>query len=266
MSQPVPTHLRHPHTVTFDCWSTLLFHPTSGAAKSERAEELAALLGTPLEPTRSALRDAWRRHQLEWHRRRVFGAREMVEFTLRALALPSPPDRVDAIVTALEPSILRLDVQPVDGGREALAALATAGVRRALVCDTGFSSGRVVRQLLDRHGLLELLEVTIFSDEVGVPKPHPAAFAAALEGLGVDRVGAVHVGDLRRSDVAGARAFGMGSVRLTAHHDDCGQGGGAGVIDCAAAGCEPLCPRPEADAVARSYPELLSILGWASSG
>jgi FMN phosphatase YigB (HAD superfamily) len=253
--------LRGPHTVTFDCWATLLFHPTSSQAKAERARELAALLGTELEPTRVALRHAWRRHQLEWHRRRVFGAEDMVEFTLQALGLESKQQRVAEIVAALEPSILALDVEPVAGGREALEQLAEAGVHRALVCDTGFSSGRVVRQLLDRHGLLELLEVTVFSDEVGVPKPDPRAFAAALEALGVERTGAVHVGDLKRSDVAGARAHGMGSIRLTAHHDDCGDGGGAGVIDCTAAGCRPPCPRPEADAVAASYPELLALLG-----
>jgi putative hydrolase of the HAD superfamily len=219
------------------------------------------LLGTDLEATRIALRDAWHTHQLEWHRRRVFGAHDMVGFALQALGQASSAQRVNEIVAALEPSMLAVDVQPVAGGREALTRLAEAGVRRALICDTGFSSGRVVRRLLDRHGLLELLEVTIFSDEVGVPKPHPRAFAAALEGLGVERVGAVHVGDLKRSDIAGARAHGMASVRLTAHHDDRGNGRGAGVIDCRAAGCTPPCARPEADAVAGSYPELLEILG-----
>jgi putative hydrolase of the HAD superfamily len=257
--------LFRPHTVTFDCWSTLLFHAASSEAKSSRAEELAQLLGTDLELTRIALRDAWRRHQLEWHQRRVVGAHDMVELALEALDCDSTPARVTEIVLALEPSILELDVRPVPGARAALEALAAAGVRRALICDTGFSSGRVVRQLLDRQGLLEWLEVTIFSEEVGVPKPHPGAFEAALEGLGVEKEGAVHVGDLKRSDIAGAKAFGMGSVRLTAHHDDSGNGSGAGVIDCVTAGCTPPCERPEADGVAASYPELLRLLGITTS-
>ena len=60
-----------------------------------------------------------------------------------------------------------------------------------------------------------------FSDEVGVYKPDPAIFARALTSLGdvpADR--ALHVGDLRRTDIAGARAIGMASVRYRGANDD----------------------------------------------
>jgi FMN phosphatase YigB (HAD superfamily) len=259
----VRARLERPHTVTFDCWATLLYQVGPGATE-ERARQLAGRVGTDPAATAIALAKAWREHQLAWHRRRAFGAPEMIAHALGALGVAAPPSRVASLVAELEPAILALDVRAVDGARDALAALASAGVRRALVCDTGFSSGRVVRQLLARQGLLELLEVTVFSDEIGVPKPHPRAFAAALDGLGVPAAGAVHVGDLKRSDVAGARRAGMGSVRLTARNDDAGTGAGAGVIDCAAAGCEPVCERPEADAVVGSYAELLDVLGHGS--
>jgi FMN phosphatase YigB (HAD superfamily) len=114
-------------------------------------------------------------------------------------------------------------------------------------------------------GLLEFLEVVVFSDEIGVPKPHPRAFSTALEGLSVGPTGAVHVGDLRRSDIAGARASKMGSVRFAALHDDAARAtrSRAGVIDCVAAGCTPPCEAPEADAVATSYAALLETLGYA---
>jgi FMN phosphatase YigB (HAD superfamily) len=120
----------------------------------------------------------------------------------------------------------------------------------------------VVRQLLARHQLLDLLELTIFSDEIGVAKPHARAFESALEGLGVAASGAVHVGDLRRSDVAGAHAAGMGSVRFRGRHDDHdnANGSSAGVIDCAAAGCTPPCARPEADQVVATYTALQALL------
>ncbi|GIT00042.1 MAG: hypothetical protein CM1200mP26_17540 [Acidimicrobiales bacterium] len=60
-----------------------------------------------------------------------------------------------------------------------------------------------------------------FSDEVGVYKPDPSIFQAALEGLGVDDPSSVvHVGDLKRTDVAGARAMGMGTVRFRGALDD----------------------------------------------
>jgi putative hydrolase of the HAD superfamily len=173
-------------------------------------------------------------------------------------------DGKERLIRALEDEALNYEVAALDGARASLEELAAAGVRRALICDTGFSPGRVVRTLLDRVGLLPLLEVTIFSDEVGVPKPDPTLFTQALRGLSAEAAGAVHVGDIRRSDIAGARAVGMGTVRLAMHHDDgdSGPNARAGVIGCDAAGCAPHCERPEADAVARSYPELMTVLGF----
>ena len=108
----------------------------------------------------------------------------------------------------------------LDGADATLAYLAERGVRRALVCDTGFNSAGVVRQLLARHGLLDRLEVLVFSDEAGVPKPNPRVFELALGPLGVPPERALHVGDLRRTDVGGARALGMKSVRIRAPYDD----------------------------------------------
>jgi putative hydrolase of the HAD superfamily len=130
----------------------------------------------------------------------------------------------------------------VEGAVETVERLAAAGVPCALVCDTGLTPGRVVREHLARLGMIPGLRAQLFSDEVGVPKPSPKIFHAALAALGVGAAGAVHVGDLRRTDVAGARALGITSVRLTAAHDD------ASAL-------------PEADHVAASHAELRALLG-----
>ena len=68
--------------------------------------------------------------------------------------------------------------------------------------------------MLEDLGLEPHLEFLAFSDEVGVPKPDPAIFAKALAELGAKPERAVHVGDLKRTDVAGARAFGHGPMPL----------------------------------------------------
>jgi putative hydrolase of the HAD superfamily len=257
--------LRRPHTVTFDCWATLLYESEETRDPNARARALAAATGASVDAVHDAARAAWREHQIKWHRRVVFGGPEMTRLVLRTLGVSLDSDREVALVTELEDQILDREVLPLEGARAALETLAKQGVRRALICDTGFTPGRVVRRLLDRVGLLEHLEITIFSDEVRVPKPHPKTFRSALDGLGVEARGAVHVGDLRRSDIAGAKASGMGSVRLRARHDDvdAGPSRGSGVIDCATAGCVPACERPEADRVADSFPHLLEILGYA---
>ena len=96
--------------------------------------------------------------------------------------------------------------------------------------------------MLRRLDLEAHLEFLAFSDEVGVPKPNPGIFAKALAELGSKPEESVHVGDLKRTDVQGARALGMGTVRVRGTHDD-------------------RADLPEADAVVEVLPELLPLIG-----
>jgi len=244
--------------VTFDCWDTLLFEREPGATWARRVEllaEAARRQGTPadLETARRALERAWERHWRLWHEGVASGAPEMAAWALAALtetggAPPPGAAAAQALGRAFGEMQLEADVRALEGAPETLERLARAGIRRALVCDTGFSPGATVRRLLAREGLLDLLEVTVFSDEAGVPKPDPRVFRRALEPLGLAErpQESVHVGDLRRTDVAGGRGFGMGTVRIRARHDDTSD-------------------LPEADRVADSHAHLLDLLpalGW----
>jgi FMN phosphatase YigB (HAD superfamily) len=263
MAMPTDSPFERLQAVTFDCWSTLIHEAGTRHSVSTRVGAIASAAGVGEDAARTALGVAWRHHQIEWHRRVAFTAEHMAAHTLSALGVTLDAVRFAELVRNLEDEALKGEIRAIRGARETLEKLSRAGIRRALICDTGFSPGRVVRQLLDRVGLLEHLEVTVFSDEVGVPKPHVLPFETALRGLSVPAERATHIGDLRRSDVAGARAAGMGTIRLTAHHDDKADRAGhaAGVIDCAAARCEPVCERPEAHAVAASYAEVDRLLG-----
>jgi len=124
-----------------------------------------------------------------------------------------------------------------------LDALAERGLRIGIVCDAGFSGGELLRSFLADAGLLDRFSGWAFSDEVGQYKPSPQIFAAALEALGAAPGEAMHVGDLRRTDVAGAAGYGMRTVRYRALHDDPGAAG-----------------EPEADFVLDSHLELPPLL------
>ena len=69
-------------------------------------------------------------------------------------------------------------------------------------------------RLLQRLDLTPFFESIVFSAEVGVEKPHPGIFQAALEGLAVAPEMVVHVGDRQRDDVEGATAIGMHALLL----------------------------------------------------
>jgi FMN phosphatase YigB (HAD superfamily) len=89
-------------------------------------------------------------------------------------------------------------------------------LKLGIVCDVGLTSSTTLRERLERFGLLRHFDHWSFSDEVGSFKPFPPIFEHAMAGLGIDEPAAIaHVGDGRRTDVAGALAMGMTAVRAT---------------------------------------------------
>ena len=66
-----------------------------------------------------------------------------------------------------------------------------------------------------------LVDAVVISAELGVAKPDPAIFRAALDRLGARAADAMHVGDSVEDDVAGARAAGLEAVLVA-------RNGGAG--------------------------------------
>lgn len=101
-----------------------------------------------------------------------------------------------------------IDVRPAEGALDALALLRRAGTAVAVVSnwDVGLTD------VLDALGLGGLVDAVVTSAEVGVAKPDPGVFLAALDRIGVRVEDALHVGDREETDVAGARAAGIRSV------------------------------------------------------
>jgi putative hydrolase of the HAD superfamily len=97
------------------------------------------------------------------------------------------------------------------GTVESLSKLRAAGLRLGIVSN---SDGRV-DEALSAAGLREYFDVVLDSALVGMEKPDPAIFQAALDALGVAPGEALYVGDLYEVDVVGAQAAGMEAVLLT---------------------------------------------------
>lgn len=103
------------------------------------------------------------------------------------------------------------------GARELLATLRSLGLRLGVISNTLAPRPFMDRSLV-RRGLLEFFPVRVYSSEVGVAKPHPAIFRAALDAIGAAPAHAVYVGDRLRADVAGAQAVGMKGVLIEVAH------------------------------------------------
>jgi putative hydrolase of the HAD superfamily len=94
-----------------------------------------------------------------------------------------------------------------------LRRLSADGVAVAAVSNASFS-GRVLHRELSRHGLGADVRFVLSSADLGIRKPAPALFRAALARLGVAAERAWFVGDTFAEDVVGALAAGLTPVWL----------------------------------------------------
>ncbi len=150
---------------------------------ADRAGALRRFVDLDEQEAHDLLVEAWARHDDAWKQVETFGPGRMAAYCLEARGI-SDDESIAQLTQEFEEASLKAGVEAVDGAGGTLAALHEANLRLALVCDTGFTPGRVVRRLLDDAGLLSYLEVLCFSDEVGVPKPGNEIFAKALAEVG----------------------------------------------------------------------------------
>ncbi len=205
--------------VTYDCWATLLKDRDWEGAMAIRAGALSRALGMSDAGARQLLEEAWRRHDEAWKQIETFGPGRMAAYCLERRGVDDD-EAIAELTMAFEEASIEVGVDRVEGTTETMDELRRAGIAIGLVCDTGMTPSRVVRHLLEQCGLIDYLEVQCFSDEVGTPKPGNDIFAKALAGLGVRPPEAIHVGDLKRTDIAGARDIGMRAARFRGVHDD----------------------------------------------
>ncbi|MBJ7603769.1 MAG: HAD family hydrolase [Candidatus Dormibacteraeota bacterium] len=213
---PVPgSGSRSLRAVTFDFWDTLM---QQVPALQLRAAAVAKHLGIEEVAVAGAIEDAFVLQTETWRSGREFGLKGLVQHLSRQFQVSSPAG-LRSVIAA--PHLLAAS-RPAPHAAETLAELRAAGLRLGIVSDTGFSPGSTLRQLLAEHCLLDHFQPSAlaFSDEVGVPKPAAKIFQVALTGLDTRPEETAHIGDLRCTDVAGARALGMITVRYRGCHDD----------------------------------------------
>jgi putative hydrolase of the HAD superfamily len=243
-----------PAAVTFDYWNTLCCEPPGGYLRARRLEAMSQVLvdagvgsaGVVLPILTSGYDAAWQGWNDAWQANRQFSGVDAAGFICDAVdrAFTGAAHLRSLLLEAFAGQGAGAELNLVDGVEEALAALSERGVRLGIICDVGFTPSPALLRQLERHGVLRYFDHWSFSDEVGWYKPDRRIFEHALAGLGgFDPGRCVHVGDRRRTDVAGAQALGMRAVRITTVFED-----------------EPD-QGPSGDAVISSYKELLPALG-----
>jgi len=200
--------------VTFDLWNTLLENkdftePRIDFLKRDLEVEGWIFPDSELLRAYDSASDHYRR---EWEQNHThLNVERRVEHILTELRIPFIADLIQSVTGsfmnafAVDPPALK------EGVKETLEAL-NGEYRMGIISDTGVTPGSIIRDHLEGHELLHYFTSTVFSDEVGYCKPDPRVFEKALNELKVRPEEAVHVGDLLRTDVAGAKGIGMKAV------------------------------------------------------
>jgi len=213
--------------ITFDFWNTL--YRTRVPANNERIHIIEEVLvgqghRVKTENIENAVKKAWNYWDGVWlNERRTANAVEWFREVLRLLNVTLPGDLVEETAVKIGHAVLSGISEPAAGSVETIKRLSKE-YKLGVISDTGVSPSHVLKELLKRAGIIEYFKVLVFSDEFGKSKPDCSVFMHALELLDVEPKEAVHVGDLKRTDMEGAGAAGMYSIRYAGIYDDTNSG------------------------------------------
>ena len=226
--------------VTFDYWETLVSEGGGIDAEEDgsmRSRQTASwrrtLEGAGWSFDEKALERAfdknWEVFHESWHGNVQHGSIEATSLICQILGVDPPDEVCQALLDTFDEAGRAAPLRTAPGIEGCLRDLKAAGVMIGIVCDVGMTSAAILRERLQGFGILAYFDHWSFSDEVGCFKPFPAIFEHALDGLGLDDPSrAAHVGDGRRTDMAGALGMGMTAVRYTHFNDPPAASGPAG--------------------------------------
>jgi len=124
---------------------------------------------------------------------------------LMAAGLAAPTDELVRTAVEAEEDFGAF-VRLYDDSLPTVAALRERGIRTALVSNCSHATRPIVEQL----GLPELFDAVVLSFELGVRKPEPGIYEAALRAIEADPAEAIFVDD-QAAYCDGARALGIGT-------------------------------------------------------
>lgn len=218
--------------ITFDLWDTVFIddtdepkrkaagRPSKTVERRQLVKRFVAkhkqvsqeLVNAVYDAQDAAFRKVWHDQHITWE------VRDRLEIILKGLGVELPENELSELVKLHEEMELEFRPDFVDGVHETLKIL-SKDYKLAVISDTIFSPGTVLRKLLEAKGLLQYFSAFVFSDEAGCSKPAECVFNNAKNALGVEFNEIVHVGDREHNDIFGPKEMGMHAILCLAAID-----------------------------------------------
>ena len=201
--------------VTFDLWNTLFSNVSYSTERfnylTEKLEsEAISFNKKDLKIVFDKIFSFANWYQESLTRKHIYTATRFEEM-LKMLNIQLKSEIFDEIVMNFESTMLSIKPRLKNNVRETLENL-FPDYKIGLISDTGITPGRIIKKVLEDYEILKFFEITLFSDETGIYKPHSSVFELALNKLGVKPQNAAHVGDLLLTDIKGAQESDMTSI------------------------------------------------------
>lgn len=207
--------------ITFDLWNTLISDTGSSEVRKYRIEKLKKMFAEGFgreftdEEINSSIQHSWKVFTVEWDTRGYTPTSSyMVKQMFEHLNLEHTNSVFEPAVELMETALHRSESAFVQGIEELLERV-KYDYALAVISDTGFTPGRHLREVLKKRGVFRYFTMFAFSDEIGVAKPDRRIFEYVLSRTGAKPHEAVHIGDLLKTDIKGAKNAGMKAVHFT---------------------------------------------------
>jgi HAD superfamily hydrolase (TIGR01549 family) len=206
-------------SVSFDFWNTLFANGAEEKRQELRIKFFRTFIPAGNDPGSDAVKAAfvaateyflhhWRTNL------RTPTASERIIFIAKQLSINLNKQNVREIADYFGSLIFEIPPHPIADVHSTIAHLASK-YSLGIISDTGYISGKYIRQFLKNEGMFAYFQSFVFSDEQMHSKPHPAVFQITCNNLGNRCSKLIHIGDLEETDIQGAKNAGCISIKYT---------------------------------------------------
>jgi len=209
--------------ISFDFWGTLYHNKPSLVEKQntviQQFLKRASFDDALLDKVSKAISFAWTKWDVLWKEEyRTLAVHDWLAIVLEYLEVELSEDFFTTCCSELQALLFTGNTKEIPGVRPILESLYTH-YKLSIISDTGIESGDYMRRLI-RKDKLDYFDYAVFSNEFGRSKPHSSLFNALLTYFQLEPEEVVHIGDLRRTDIEGAKSVGMHTIRFSGCKND----------------------------------------------
>lgn len=207
--------------ITIDFWNTL-FDSSNGINRNAVRQHIfageisKAGVDVSKDEFQNAVQQSWKFFNDIWmNQQRTPETYETIDYLWNYLKLPPNPESVKIVAKSFAESIIDYPPKLMDNALDAISLLKSDGYKIGLISDTGFTPGSILKKVMENAGVFGFFDAFSFSDETGVSKPNAKAYSTLLDYFNIAPREALHIGDIEKTDIVGAKSIGMKAVRFS---------------------------------------------------